>query len=83
MLIVDDETQIIPGHGPMATKADLENYLTFLKTLRSRVEEYTSVGRGMDAIDKAKVLEGYEDWAWQFINEDRIIEIFYTSLTTK
>ncbi len=83
LLIVDEETQIIPGHGPMATKADLENYLLFLNTMKSRVQEYTTVGRGLESIDKAKVLEGYEDWAWSFINEDRIIEIFYNSLTAR
>ncbi len=81
LFLIDDDTKIIPGHGPMAAKADLENYLTFLKSIRTRIKSYVSVGRGIDMIDAAKIVEGYEDWAWGFIDADRLVQIFHSSLT--
>lgn len=83
LLLVDDETQIIPGHGPMATKADLSKYYVFLKTMKERVQEYTSVGRGADMIDADKVVAGYEDWAWAFIDAQKLVDMFYNSITQK
>ena len=37
ILLSDDATKIIPGHGKMASKQDLETFLNMLKTLRKRV----------------------------------------------
>ena len=31
-------TQVIPGHGPMATRADLQAYREMLATVRERVQ---------------------------------------------
>ena len=81
LLLVDEGTQIIPGHGPMATMSDLKKYHEFLTLMKSRIEEYTSVGRGKDMIDAAKIVEGYEDWAWAFIDAQKLVDIFYASLT--
>lgn len=81
LLLVDESTQIIPGHGPMATKADLSKYYVFLKTIKERVEEYTTVGRGADMIDVDKVVAGYEDWAWAFIDAKKLVDTFHASLT--
>ena len=65
----------------MASKSDLENYLVFLKDIRTRVNAYVSVGRDADVIDTAKVVEGYEEWAWGFIDADRLVQIFHSSLS--
>ena len=83
MLLCNDETQIIPGHGPMATKADLESYLDFLIKIKARVEEYVTNGRGLDSIDSSKIVEGYEEWAWRFMDADRFTSIVYSSLTNQ
>lgn len=81
MMIADDDTQIIPGHGPMATKADLVKYHGFLKQVRERVASLTENGRGRDMADPAKIIEGFEDWAWGFINAERFIDIVYESMS--
>lgn len=80
LMLVDEETQIIPGHGPMATKDDLSGYLQFLKTMKSRMEPFISSATPLDDIDSAHIIVGYEEWAWQFIDADRIVAIFYNSL---
>ena len=80
LMLVDDDTQIIPGHGPLASKADLENYLTFLTTVRERVNSFVQQGRGIDAAKPEEIIEGYEEWASGFINAERLCTIFFNSL---
>lgn len=82
LLLVDDNTQIIPGHGPVATKTDLSKYLQFLNTIRQRIDSQITAGTALDNIDADLVAEGYEDWAWGFIDAKRLVAIFYNSLTT-
>lgn len=81
LFLVDDDTQIIPGHGPMADRADLKKYHDFLKTVRLRIKSYSDVGRSLEQIDPAKVVEGYEEWTWGFINDETLVKLFYSSLT--
>ncbi len=83
LLLVDANTKIIPGHGPLANKADLEQYLRMLKDIRTRVNAFITMGKSLEDIDTSIVVEGYEELAWAFINEERIVEIFYTSLSTE
>src|SRR5690606_13686264 len=36
LALANEETRIIPGHGPLATKADLAAYVAMLKDVRDR-----------------------------------------------
>lgn len=83
LFLIDESTQIIPGHGPIASKSDLTYYLKFLKTIRLRIKSYIDVGRSLDQIDSSKIVEGYEEWSWGFINDETLVRLFYKSLTTE
>ena len=80
-MIVDEDTQVIPGHGPMATKADLAEYLNFLNTIKTRVYAEIAAGKGIRELDLKAIVRGYEELAGSFINEERLSQIFYNSLT--
>lgn len=81
LMLVDDNTQIIPGHGSVGNRADLEKYLEFLTTIRDRINEYVSVGRGIESMKAEDIVKGYEDWSWGFIDAARLTSIFYNSLS--
>lgn len=40
----DDATRIIPGHGPVASRADMQDYHDMLRTARSRVAAEAAAG---------------------------------------
>ena len=82
LMLCNDSTQIIPGHGPLAKKSDLVFYNGFLKEIKSRIEEYTSNGRNLESIDPAIIIKGYEEWDGGFINAERLTRIAYSSLTS-
>jgi len=61
MAFVNDETQIIPGHGPISTKADLKAYRDMCITLRDRIAEMKGRGLSLEEVLAADVTEGLDD----------------------
>ena len=45
LMLINDETVIIPGHGPKATKTDYKNYLNMLRTIRTNVQQAIDQGK--------------------------------------
>ena len=45
LALADDKTKIIPGHGPLATKADLQKYHAMLLTVQERVTAAKAAGK--------------------------------------
>ena len=79
---IDDDTKIIPGHGPLASKADLQNTVNVLKDVQARVQAQIDEGLDEDAAvaaDPLKDLNG--DWGQGFINGERMVRTAYKSLT--
>jgi glyoxylase-like metal-dependent hydrolase (beta-lactamase superfamily II) len=76
------ETRIIPGHGPVANKADLQAALDMLVGARDRVQALVDDGRSEEEVLAANPLEMYhEDWNWQFITTERMTRTLYQDLT--
>jgi cyclase len=74
------DVTIIPGHGPISKKPDLERYLTMLKDTSSAVQAAIKKGQTLEQIKAAKLFEAkYASWSWGFINADIWAEILYNS----
>ena len=78
--MADANTQIIPGHGPMATKSDLEAARALLMTVKDRVEDGIKDGKSADDLVNENILQDYSKYA-SFINEENMIRIAYRSLS--
>ncbi len=50
--IVDDETKIIPGHGPLATKADLQRYHDYVAETIDHIDKQKSAGKSLEDVRK-------------------------------
>ena len=57
--IVDDETKIIPGHGPLATKADLQKYHDYVAETIDYVEGQKSADKSLEEVQEAGLPEKY------------------------
>jgi glyoxylase-like metal-dependent hydrolase (beta-lactamase superfamily II) len=77
---VDEDTKIIPGHGDLATRADLQAYHNMLVECLGAVRKAKEGGASLDQVQAKGVPEQYEDWAWQFISGARWLELLYQSL---
>lgn len=77
----DDRTRIIPGHGPLASKADLQAAVDMLIDSQARVKALVDQGRSLDEVKAANPLSVYDSWNWDFITTERFTETLYRSLT--
>ncbi len=78
--IVDDTTQIIPGHGKVSSKADLQDYKNVLITLRERVKKARDEGNSLENTQKLGLSKEWDATHGQgFINSDKIVEFIYKS----
>lgn len=79
--MADDETKIIPGHGPLASKADLQTAVDMLIDSQARVKALVEDGMSLDEVKEANPLSVYDSWNWDFITTERMTETIYRSLT--
>jgi cyclase len=75
------DVKIIPGHGPLSAKADLEAYLGMLKETTAHVRERIAAGKDMKAIQAEGLPEKWKEWGSGFINSDLWVQLLYESLT--
>jgi cyclase len=60
----NDTTKIVPGHGPLATKADLIEFRDMLVTSRDRIEKLVNEGKSEQDVLAAKPLADLDEkWA--------------------
>lgn len=72
-------TKIIPGHGPMATRADLAAYRDMLVDVRAKVASGIAAGQTLEQIQAADPAAPYGPKDG-FIKPAEFIEAVYTSL---
>ncbi len=75
------DVKVIPGHGKLATKADLEGYLAMLKDAVATVEKGIRDGKTLVQLQQAKALGKYEaQWGGGFMKTDVFTEQLYNGL---
>jgi len=81
LFMVDDQTRIIPGHGPVANREALRAYRDMLEILRSRVRSAKDSGK---TLEETLQLDLSREWdasfGTGFINPERILTPIYLSL---
>lgn len=74
---IDDDTKVIPGHGSLANKADLQRFLDMLKETHAHVQSRKAGGLTEQDLIDTGLPEKWDSWAWRFINEERWIKTLY------
>ncbi len=81
LAMTDENTKIIPGHGPLATPADLEAAIDMLVDAQNLVQRLIDDGKTRDEVLAANPLAVYhERWNWGFITTERMTATLYRSL---
>jgi glyoxylase-like metal-dependent hydrolase (beta-lactamase superfamily II) len=78
---IDDKTKIIPGHGPLATKADYQGYRDMLAAVRDRVRKLKTEKKTLTEVQAAKPTSDFDaKWGKGFLNPDQFVAIVYSTL---
>ena len=81
LALAGPSTKIIPGHGPLAERADLERSLAMLRDVRARVLALIERGLDEDAAVAADPLADLNPvWGQGFIDGERMTRAAYRSL---
>lgn len=83
LMVIDDDTKIIPGHGSQSNKAEYLLFLEMLETLKVNITKAIAEGKTEDAIkNDSSLTKIYDDLGYGsgFINSERIRLTYYQSL---
>ena len=79
--LADSDTKIVPGHGPLATKAELGKYRNMLSTAADQVRKLKAFGKSLDECISAKPFTDLEAaWSKGTINGDWFVKVVYLTL---
>jgi glyoxylase-like metal-dependent hydrolase (beta-lactamase superfamily II) len=79
---VNEGTRIIPGHGPLAARADLLAYRDMVVGVRDAVQRHIAMNHDLDAILAARPTAPWDEtWGKGFISPDDLVRTVYESLT--
>jgi cyclase len=79
--LADNNTKIVPGHGPLGNKADLTKYRDMLVVARDRVQKLKTAGKSADEIAASKPFADLEaTWGKGFFNGDVFVQMVYSTL---
>jgi cyclase len=77
-------TRFIPGHGPLATRADLVRYRDMLVTVRQRVGRLVAQRRTLQQVIAARPLSDLDaHWGKGFLKSDQFLTVVYLSLSSR
>jgi len=80
--VANDETIIIPGHGPVTDKAGLMEYRSMLAETRAIVAGMKAKGMSLEDIQAAKPIEAYKE-KWKSFNptwSDQYLGFIFSSI---
>lgn len=75
--MINDDTQIIPGHGPLANKGDLKTFVDMIKATQAEVLAMKSAGLSLEKAIEKGLSEQWKSWSWSFIDEKKWISTLY------
>ncbi len=74
---IDGDTIVIPGHGTLANRGDLQRFVSMIKDTYQYVQDKKMSGWSEDQVLELGLEEKWESWAWRFITEERWIKTLY------
>jgi len=78
LAMVNDQTKIIPGHGPLATKATLKEYRDMLATIRDRIRTQVTAGKSLADVQASKPTKDFDEkWGNGFMKPDQFVGLVY------
>ncbi|MGQ0647456.1 MAG: MBL fold metallo-hydrolase [Gemmatimonadaceae bacterium] len=82
--MIRDDTKIIPGHGPLSTKADLQAYRRVVATVRDRVKVLVQQGKSLTDVAATKPTAEFDaTYGKGFINPDAFLDGVFRDMVAK
>jgi len=74
-------TKIVPGHGPLGSKAELAKFRDMLVAARDRVQKLKSAGKSAQEAVAGKPFADLDPiWGKGLLNSDQFVQVVYLAL---
>lgn len=80
LTLIDDETVLIPGHGPVSDKAELKQFRAMLEGTYLEVEAMHKQGLTLEQMQSKGLSAQWNDWTDGFLSTEVWISILYNSM---
>jgi glyoxylase-like metal-dependent hydrolase (beta-lactamase superfamily II) len=83
LMVIDNDTKIIPGHGVLSNKAEYEIFLKMLEEIKANVEAEIDNGKTEEEVSKMmSITKTYDDLGYGdgFINSENFRKTLYKDL---
>jgi glyoxylase-like metal-dependent hydrolase (beta-lactamase superfamily II) len=78
--LADNNTKIVPGHGPLGNKVDLTKSRDMLVVVRDRVQKLKAAGKSADEVAASKPLADLDPVWGHMLSSDIFVRMIYSSL---
>lgn len=76
--VAGPDTQVIPGHGPLSTRSDIQASIDMIVATRAIIAPLVEEGLSLEDVLAADPLADYaDDWNWRFICTPRMVATLY------
>ncbi len=79
--MANDDTKIIPGHGPLGDRSELQRTVDMIVAARAKVKKLVDAGLTADEVVAEGALAEFEPWSWNFITTERMTRTLFRDLT--
>jgi len=84
LAMTDASTKFIPGHGKLATRADVQAFRDMLVKVRDRVKPMVAAGKSLADVQAAKPTADLDaQWGVTMMKPDKFLEMVYNGLAKK
>jgi glyoxylase-like metal-dependent hydrolase (beta-lactamase superfamily II) len=81
LAVADNNTKIVPGHGPLGNKRDVMKFREMLSTVRERLQKLKTAGKSVEEAVAAKPLADLDAaWGKGLNDSDTFVKIAYPAL---
>lgn len=81
LTLIDEETAIIPGHGPLGDRAQLLAYREMLLAIADRIQVMIDAGKSLDEVQAALPTADWDPtWGNGFIKPETFVRMVYEDL---
>jgi len=80
--MIDENTKVVPGHGPLSNKVKLREYVSMLTAIRDNVIRLMRQANTMEEVVAAKPTQAFDEkWGKGFLPPDRFAGLVYIDLS--
>ena len=80
--LMNEKTRVIPGHGPLSNRTELEAYRNMLVLVRDRVRAAIARGQTLEQVLADRPTREFDPkWGGSFVSPERFIRALYADLS--